>query len=256
VQKDSPANILIFSSAVAFVCAIVLSITAVVLQPEQERNVALDIQKNILKVLGALEEAEEKGDVVAYFEENVKKKIVDSNGKVYDMSADESSKLNFEKQKKAYLAAVEAKDDAAKAACRFPVYQMEDASGNVTGVAIPVIGKGLWSTLRGYFALEDDLSTVAGITFYDEKETPGLGAEIKKPWFQANFIGKKIYDENGTLTPIKVVKGKAADKMPDKLDHAVDGIQGATITCDGVNKMLVQDLGIFQPYLKTLAEAK
>jgi Na+-transporting NADH:ubiquinone oxidoreductase subunit C len=252
-DKDSPASILIFSSLVAFVCAIVLSITAVVLKPEQDRNVALDIQKNILKVLGALDAAEESGDVVKYFEANVKKKIVDASGKVYEMSDEDSKKLSFEKQKKAYLAAG---DDAAKAECRFPLYQLEDAGGNVTGVAIPVIGKGLWSTLRGYFAIEGDLSTVKGITFYDEKETPGLGAEIKKDWFQDNFVGKKIYDADGKLTPITVVKGKAANKMPDKLEHAVDGIQGATITCDGVNKMLIEDLAIFESYLKTLAEAK
>ena len=48
------------------------------------------------------------------------------------------------------------------------------------------------STIYGFFALESDGNTVAGITFYDHGETPGLGAECEKPWFQNNFVGKLL----------------------------------------------------------------
>ena len=38
-------------------------------------------------------------------------------------------------------------------------------SSNPESFIIPISGKGLWSTLFGYFALEMDLNTVIGITF-------------------------------------------------------------------------------------------
>ena len=108
---------------------------------------------------------------------------------------------------------------------------------------IPISGKGLWSTLYGYFALKDDYNTVNGITFYDHGETAGLGGEVEKKWFQDNFIGKKIYNEEGELISIMVVKGKASDVLNDKfINHGVDGISGATITSNGVTSFLLRDL--------------
>jgi Na+-transporting NADH:ubiquinone oxidoreductase subunit C len=47
--------------------------------------------------------------------------------------------------------------------------------------------------MYGFMAIEADLNTVKGLTFYAHGETPGLGAEIEKDWFQDNFVGKKKY---------------------------------------------------------------
>jgi Na+-transporting NADH:ubiquinone oxidoreductase subunit C len=108
---------------------------------------------------------------------------------------------------------------------------------------IPISGKGLWSTLFGYFALDSDFNTVKGITFYDHKETPGLGGEVDKGWFQNNFIGKKIKDDKGNLVSVQVVKGKSGNNI-----HGVDGISGATITSRGVTDFLLRDLKKYAPY--------
>ena len=83
-----------------------------------------------------------------------------------------------------------------------------------------------------------------GITFYNHGETPGLGAEIEKDWFQNNFLGKKIKDLSGKLVSIEVVKGKSGDNI-----HAVDGISGATITSRGVTDLLKHDLEKYSVYL-------
>ena len=93
----------------------------------------------------------------------------------------------------------------------------------------------VWSTLYGYLALEDDLDTVRGVTFYDHAETAGLGAEIDQAWFQDNFVGKRIFDGNA-LRSIQVVKGKVGDVYSNAADHtyAVDGISGASMTGRGV----------------------
>ncbi len=114
-----------------------------------------------------------------------------------------------------------------------------------------ISGKGLWSTLYGYFALENDLNTVMGITFYKHGETPGLGGEVEKKWFQENFVGKKIFDQTGELVSIKVVKGKVNDVYSgEALNHGVDGISGATITSRGVSDFLKRDLLRYGQYMK------
>ena len=111
-------------------------------------------------------------------------------------------------------------------------------------IIMPISGKGLWSSLFGYFALDaDNYSTVKGITFYAHAETPGLGAEISKKWFQDNFVNKEIY-ENNNLKSIAVAKGKADENSK----YEVDGISGATITSNGVTTLLSRDLRRYEPY--------
>ena len=93
--------------------------------------------------------------------------------------------------------------------------------------------------MYGYFALDkNNFSTVKGITFYEHGDTPGLGAEISKKWFQNNFIDKEIYNKN-TLVSINVAKAGMADISNI---YEVDGISGATITSYGVTELLKRDL--------------
>ena len=134
--------------------------------------------------------------------------------------------------------------------CKLSLYS-KVSNDEVTAYAIPLEGKGLWSTLYGYLALEKDGSTIMGITFYAHKETPGLGAEISKPWFSDNFKGKKLLDQSGSLASVKVFKGKAKDSgLPE--DHVVDGISGATITADGVTDLIKHCAEVFDPFLSKI----
>jgi Na+-transporting NADH:ubiquinone oxidoreductase subunit C len=76
---------------------------------------------------------------------------------------------------------------------------------------------------------------VRGITFYDQKETPGLGGEIGNPAWQAIWRGRRIYDENWEPRLV-VIKGAAgpADKDPLR----VDGLSGATITSTAISRVV------------------
>ncbi len=65
---------------------------------------------------------------------------------------------------------------------KFPVFEAADGR-----VVIPVTGMGLWGPVWGYIALEKDMNTVAGIIMAHKGETPGLGAEIATPKYQAQF---------------------------------------------------------------------
>jgi len=134
-----------------------------------------------------------------------------------------------------------------------PVYLFREKKGGpVSKYGIFTSGKGLWSTLRGFVALDKDFDTITGMTFYEHGETPGLGAECEKRKFQIQFIGKKIRKterEEPTkpheLAEFLVLKGKVKDKYKandPRRFHAVDGMSGATITCNGINTFLNLDL--------------
>ena len=127
-----------------------------------------------------------------------------------------------------------------------PLYK--DEKENV--IILPISGKGLWSTLFGYFAIDsNDYSTVKGITFYKHKETPGLGGEVEAGWFKKQFIdNKKIYNINNELSSITVTK---AGKVTPGDPHQVDGISGATITSKGVSDFLLRDLKRYQHYFES-----
>ena len=113
---------------------------------------------------------------------------------------------------------------------------------------ISIRGNGLWDEIWGNIALESDLSTITGAAFDHKGETPGLGAEIKdNPGFSAQFAGKSIYDEQGNYTSVVVRKGGARDPK-----HDVDGVSGATVTCDGVTEMLERGIKYYEPYFAKL----
>lgn len=106
------------------------------------------------------------------------------------------------------------------------------SSGKPIAVAVPFSGPGLWGPIDGVLALEPDLRTVRGIRFYKHEETPGLGGEISADWFQKQFRGKKIIPGAGKHGLSILKSGSTLD------ENSVDGITGATMTCDRVQAML------------------
>ena len=123
-------------------------------------------------------------------------------------------------------------------------------SDKIQQVVLPIYGKGLWGTLWGYLAIKSDLETVQGITFFEHKETPGLGGEVDNPRWKSQWDGRKLFDENGAPAS-QVFKGPAPSDNP----YAVDGLSGATITSRGVTNLIrywVSDDG-YGPFLGKLA---
>ena len=214
---------IVFTAIVTVILGLGLSVTADSLRERQSINEELDIKKNILSVLGFGQSDDWTNDKVqSLYEKNINEFIVDNLGSI--ISSVESTSLN-----------------------QYTIYQSRE-NDKITGYAIPIAGKGLWGTMYGYFAIEPDAETVKGITFYRHKETPGLGAEVDKEWFQNNFIGKKLIDTYGSLVSIEVVKGYVSSTDPNAR-HKVDGISGATITGRGLTTFLKSDLQKYEPYL-------
>jgi Na+-transporting NADH:ubiquinone oxidoreductase subunit C len=111
------------------------------------------------------------------------------------------------------------------------VYSPKEAAGETEAVVVRFVGPGLWGQVKGFLALESDMRTIRGLTFYHHEETPGLGGEISAEWFGKQFIGKSIVDATG--------KGGIVIRMGGDLgNNEVDGITGATMTCDKVQEMI------------------
>jgi Na+-transporting NADH:ubiquinone oxidoreductase subunit C len=193
----------------------------------------IERQKNVLKAFGFDCTGKKQAEISSLYKENIKESVSDNNGRIIEgrkpseIGKDESGTL-------------------------LPLYTYV-SNNEVKGYSIPISGRALWSKCYGYFALGKDLNTVLGITFYQHGETPGLGGEIEASWFQDNFRGKKILDSSGGLRSITIVKGQVSS-LPDKSAHihSVDGISGATMTCDGVNLFLRSDLERYESLFTNL----
>ena len=218
--------VVVFAAVVCLLCSLMLAGASTALKKPQEFNKEIDRKSNVLKAFGYPVRTPDgkriKGDEVnRVFSEHITEVIVDG----------ESGQLV---------------DAAAAAKTPLPLYVWKE-NGEVKKYALPISGKGLWSTIKGYLSLEHDLATIVGVTFYEHGETPGLGAEIETDWFQANFAGKKVW-ENGHRLHFEVVKGSVAEKYPNGNNHAVDGISGATLTGNGVTRFLNADLDKYEKY--------
>lgn len=221
---------------------LLLALAASALRERQQFNEEVNVKRNILMAVGVLDRDREMEleEIDAMYQESVQSFAVDPEGTIVEGVSGESLDLEVVLQN----------PDTSQH--RYPVFVATDAGGS-TVYAIPVFGKGLWSTLYGYLALEADLETVRGMTFYAHGETPGLGAEIEQAWFQDNFVGKKIYDA-GALRTIQVVKGTVENRIqdPGERDYFVDGISGATITGRGVSNLLETKVALYEPFFRRI----
>ena len=230
-----------FVMIVSFISSLVLAFMAMSLKPSIDNNVMLDKKKSLLKSIGIDATGLDEEGLDVKYRYHIQELVINKNGNIVDDI--KLSDLLWIEDKGS--GATNYKTSSSGNINEYlPIYK----TNNPNGYIIPVSGKGLWSTLKGYFALSDDKNTTMGIVFYEHGETPGLGAEVDKPWFQNQFKidqGKKIFNEEGSLVSIYVNKKKFTKDKP----HEVDGITGATVTADGVTKFLKRDLMRYETFL-------
>ncbi|MCK5013912.1 MAG: NADH:ubiquinone reductase (Na(+)-transporting) subunit C [Candidatus Omnitrophica bacterium] len=237
MRLESNRYTFMFAFAVCVTCSLALSIVSEGLKEKKALNVALDIKKNILKAVSLetpLSAKVQAKEVLDLYDAKIEEKVINAEGQV-----------------------VEGKRpvDIQEAEALYPLYMYKEG-GQIRAYCFPIVGKGLWSTIYGYFALEPDAMTVRGITFYKHGETPGLGAEIEKDWFQDNYKGKKIWDiQRNRLIPVKVVKGQVNNVVSkEEMPFYVDGISGATMTSKGVTAMVDKWINIYEPFFNKIRE--
>lgn len=248
--NDSLEKTVAVALALCFVCAILVSVSAVALKPLQIHNKALDMKKNILDVAGLMQE---DTDIDQAFSEMIEAKIVNIETGDY---ADDIDVVSYDQRKAAKdpaqnITIPKDKDIASikRKAKNAKVYLVKKGD-QIESIILPIHGYGLWSTMYGFLAIDADGQTVQSINFYDQAETPGLGGEVVNPSWRALWQGKKIYDESGEPV-LKLIKGSVNSSEPGA-DQMVDGLAGATLTSVGVTNMIRYWLGNegFSAYLE------
>lgn len=238
-MRKEDLKVILFAAVVCIICSLVLSATATVLKDKQDVAVELDRKMNVLKAFGVKTVDADgkkitKDEVDRYFTQNISEIYVSKDtGEIVENPDAATLKK-------------ESKERTHEARTLLPLYVWKD-EGVATKYAFPTSGMGLWSIVNGYIALDRDLATIIGVTFYKHGETPGLGGEVSADWFMNQFAGKTIF-ANGSLVQLEVVKGQA----PEGSNHQVDGMSGATMTGNGLNIFMNRDIAYYDKYFSRI----
>jgi len=242
-ERESVGRTLAVAAIVALFCSFVVSITVYWLRPIQLALASVEQNRAVLVAAGLAGSTEtlEDREVVRRFL-NVETRLVDFDA-VDFVSADASmiaaydfrAAANDPNARREIMADI----DTASLGTRprlMPVYLLEDG-GRLERIVLPVYGRGMWSTIYGYIALDGDLMTIAGVWFFEHGETPGIGDRIQNPDWTRTWAGKRAYLADGTL---QLRIGGAANAP---LESRIDAITGATVTVSGVDLFVRYWLG-------------
>jgi Na+-transporting NADH:ubiquinone oxidoreductase subunit C len=236
-SKDSLKNTLLSTLGICLVCAFAITTTSVLLKDKQLENQEFDKKRNIVAVINSKDISKEV--VEKEFSHLVPAVVNLYTSKIVSDISISKADTKYQLKTKDGFIMLDSKDDIAgiRKLERYAVIYIKYEKDNVLDkVVLPIRGYGLWSTLYGYIALEKDLNTIAGISFYANGDTPGLGGEVSNPRWSSKWIGKKIYDENGVFK-FSLVKG-GVSKVNKIAINQVDAIAGSTITSNGVTNLM------------------
>lgn len=257
MNKDSIANTFFVAVALCLVCSAFVALAAIGLKPIQDKNKSLDRKKNVLIAAG-LAKKSDSIDVEKVFSAMILDRVIDlktgedvtseygGDASKYDAEAallDDA--LNTKLPTSTDVAVLKKRENRAH------VYLVKTSESNETPVkyVFPIRGKGLWSTIKGFLAVNADLKTAAAVTFYEDGETPGLGGEINSEDFQQQWPGKIVLADDGSVV-LKISKAASGNQE-------ISSLSGATITSIGVQNMVYYWLGPdgFGKYLQNLRGA-
>ncbi|MCB1084670.1 MAG: NADH:ubiquinone reductase (Na(+)-transporting) subunit C [Chlamydiia bacterium] len=259
----SNQRIFLFILILCSLCALILSLLTLGLTSKQKRAEELYRSRQLLLAASLINYDGEllpsgtgkatSEEILVLFKERIRPYLTDAQGKLYTFEA-----LNIDEE--IYL-----KENEKLGYAQLPyklLFIVLDREGSERpyGYVIPVNGYGLWDAIYGYLGVKGDGDTVLGMTWYQQKETPGLGGEIALPEWQKQFLGKELFRKNSegkTLIKqaalrIQVVKTTVKETYGNSPlgDSAVDGIPGASITVMGVNEALRTSLAPYRPFLE------
>ena len=238
-------NKLIIPLVACIACAIIVSVTAVSVRPEQNLNIENEKKIKILAAAGIETDKvdEEFSRIKTVFVDFETDKLVSIDSAYDHIKAASDPDLSTVIPKADDIAVLKRRENIGT------IYVWVDEKNAIEKLVLPIRGYGLWGTLYGYLSLDSDLNTVRGIEYYDHKETPGLGGEVDNPNWKSDWYGKRIYNDDGSVA-LYVTKGASST------DYEIDGISGATLTTNGVSNMIKYWLGDngYGPIIKNLNE--
>ena len=186
MERDINSNgyIFLYATILIVVVAVLLTATALWLQPFQDRNKKNEKRINILKAAG-----------------------------ISDVNANNAALL-FERHCTAEFLLDENGDPTEGEG--LPVFVIDRQTS-----VIPMQGNGLWGPIWGYIAIAADGKTVVGANFDHKSETPGLGGEITTDKFQGQFNGMQIM-KAGCPVPVEFDAITGSTKTSNGVKEMID----------------------------------
>ena len=219
LNTNSNTYTIFYSAVLVVIVAFLLAFVSSALKPTQDVNVALDKKRQILAALN-IRNLDNNAVADKYRQIIVRDDIINADNKVVAKGTQGGEAAGFKLNSADFKAG------------KLAVY-ICNVDGK-TKYVIPVYGMGLWK------------NTVYGAYFTHESETAGLGAEIKDnvAW-QEQFHGKKLTLPEHEGIALEVVKKNEVTNPSVQCD----AVTGATLTTDGVSRMLQDCLGKYVKFL-------
>ncbi|MEM8870580.1 MAG: Na(+)-translocating NADH-quinone reductase subunit C [Pseudomonadota bacterium] len=247
LPADSVPKTIFVAVSLCLVASMIVSAAAVSLRPVQDVNRLKDKQSNILQVAGLYEPGIDVVEAFGAFEPHILELASGEFTDQFDVASFDDLAAADDPETSIAL-----EDDPASIGRQskfVTIYLLRDADGAVDKVILPIHGYGLWSTLYGFIALEENGNDIFGLQFYQHAETPGLGAEVDNPRWRSLWPGKKLGDDEGNLL---ITVAKTAP--PAGAEYHVDALAGATLTSVGVDNLVRFWMGEagYAPFLTNL----
>lgn len=195
MKKNSMVYPVVFMTLLAAVLTLILAVLNESTASQIQYNKNLDLQRKVLYVFDLYDESTTDDQVTSIFDQRVKEDQ-DSEGR--------------------------------------PIYTLMDDQGNPQAYAVPFNGPGLWGAIRGLIGLGSDMTTVTGIEFIEQNETPGLGGRIGEPPYKEQYRGVQIDPSADAYIINRPAPG-----------GNIDAVSGATQTSDYVETMVNEGLDDF-----------
>ncbi len=240
MNNNSPQKALIVVFAVAAVCSVRVSVAAIALKPIQLRNQLVERSRNVIALTGLVPPDKLlSDDEVLETIEQLDMRVVNIDTGEFDstidpLDFDEHAAVNNDE----LSVAIPAGDDLANIGrrSRFAIVYLVWDGDELKRIILPIHGQGMWSTLYGFIALESDLNTIGAVSFYEQAETAGLGDQIQRPDWQAQWQGRELFDNQRNFR-FRVAAG-AVEEDSAAARHQVDGLTGATVTGNAVTRLV------------------
>lgn len=248
----------LFATVVCVVCAALIAVAAVLTKPAQMANALLYKEKNVLLAAGLIEPGAKvsTAQVEAIFKQSIQARLVDlKSGELLPAEGTDARRFDqrVAREDPATSRVAPANTAGIRRLPHHAVVYLIQKDGKTDQFVIAIEGLGMWGQIYGFMALAPDTTTIRGLTYYDQRETPGLGGEIANPSWQALWRGRKAFDADWNVG-IQVIKGQAGTPEADPMH--VDGLSGSTITSKAITQLVRFWLGEhgYGPFLKKVRE--
>ena len=197
MNTDKPGTALLIVVIVALVCSVLVSVSTVGLRPIQERNALIERSRNIVALSGLVDSGQRlSGEEVLAALQQMDARVLNIDTGEFDDSIDAETFRPRAAVLDADLGtAIPAELDLAQLGrrSRFEIVYLAYDGDDIKRVILPIVGQGMWSTMYGFIALENDFSTIAAATFYEQAETAGIGDRVADPDWLAIWQGRRLF---------------------------------------------------------------